>query len=128
MSGQPQARVLLATLTERTSARGNAYLSGWAGASNLVAFRGEDDDQGRPTWQLFLVERQPKQDDHAPTQRPKEREGTAARPTASPGTGARPASSYRAPRRESRTARQDRAAREVIDRYGGAELNDEIPF
>ena len=44
-------------------------------------------------------------------------------------TGARPASSYhRAPRRESQAARTDRATREAIDRYGGAELNDEIPF
>jgi len=36
MSGPQQARVLLAMLTECTSGRGNAYLRGWAGASNLV--------------------------------------------------------------------------------------------
>ena len=58
MNGPPQARVLFATLSECTSGRGTTYLRGWAGASNLVAFRGEDDEQGRPTWQLFLVERQ----------------------------------------------------------------------
>ena len=47
----PPPRVLLATLTECTSARGTVYLRGWLGASNLVAFRGEPDEQGRPTWQ-----------------------------------------------------------------------------
>ena len=65
MSGQPQAKLLLATLTECESARGNVYLRGWLGASNLVGFRGEDDDQGRPTWNLYLVERQPKEDGRA---------------------------------------------------------------
>lgn len=53
-------KVLFATLTECTSGRGSTYLRGWAGASNLVAFRGEDDEHGRPTWQLFLVERPPR--------------------------------------------------------------------
>ena len=59
----PQSRVLFAVLTECTSGRGNTYMRGWAGASNLVAFRGEDDDQGRPTWQLFLVERRSRNGD-----------------------------------------------------------------
>lgn len=63
MSRPPQqSRVLLAVLTERESAAGNPYLSGWAGASNLVAFRGEPDEQGRPTWNLYLAERQPRQE------------------------------------------------------------------
>ena len=60
MHAPPQARVLLAVLSECTSGRGTSYLRGWAGASNLVAFRGEPDEQGRPTWQLYLVERQPR--------------------------------------------------------------------
>lgn len=46
MSGQSQAKVLFATLAECTSARGSTYLRGWAGASNLVGFRGDDDEQG----------------------------------------------------------------------------------
>ena len=131
MSGQPQARVLFATLTECESARGNVYLRGWAGASNLVGFRGEDDDPGRPTWQLFLVERPPKQDGQAPARRPQEREATSARPTASPGTGARPASSYHRAPRESATARQERLAQETAERHGvhsDADLNDALPF
>ena len=52
------SRVLLATLTECTSAAGRRYLRGWAGASNLVGFQGAPDAEGRPTWQLFLTERQ----------------------------------------------------------------------
>ena len=70
MNGPPQARVLFATLSECTSGRGTTYLRGWAGASNLVAFRGEDDEQGRPTWQLFLVERQPRDNGQKGLQRP----------------------------------------------------------
>src|SRR3954447_12872338 len=66
MSAAPQARVLLAVLTECTSGKGNTYLRGWAGASNLVAFRGDDDEVGRPTWSLFLVQRQPREGAPAP--------------------------------------------------------------
>jgi hypothetical protein len=54
-------RALFAILTEAVSAAGRPYLRGWAGASNLVAFRGEPDEQGRPTWHLFLAERPPRQ-------------------------------------------------------------------
>lgn len=52
-----QARVLFARLTEAISASGRPYLKSWAGASNLVAFKGEPDEQGRPTWDLYLTER-----------------------------------------------------------------------
>ena len=50
-------------LTECTSARGVPYLRGWLGASNLVAFRGEPDERGRPTWNLYLAERPARADD-----------------------------------------------------------------
>src|SRR5688500_1269615 len=50
-----QAKVLLLTLSERTSARGNTYLSGWLGRASVVAFRGEAPDKfGNPTWDLFV--------------------------------------------------------------------------
>ena len=62
MTYERAARVLLAELSECTSASGNRYMRGWLGASNLVAFPGEPDEQGRPTWQLYLSERQPRQD------------------------------------------------------------------
>jgi hypothetical protein len=40
------ARVHLLTLSERTSAKGNEYLSGWLGRASVVAFRGEPDKWG----------------------------------------------------------------------------------
>ena len=129
--GQPQAKVLFATLTECESARGNVYLRGWAGASNLVAFRGEDDDQGRPTWNLYLVERQPKEDGRASARRPPEREARSARATEPASAGTTSASSYRALRRESQAARQERLAQETAERHGvhsDADLNDALPF
>ena len=42
---------------------GHRYLRGWAGASNLVGFRGNHDEQGRPTWRLYLAERPARADD-----------------------------------------------------------------
>jgi hypothetical protein len=72
-----QSRVLLAILTECTSAKGNRYLRGYAGASNLVGFPGEPDEHGRPTWHLFLAERPPRQDTVEPGGPHGARRGTA---------------------------------------------------
>jgi hypothetical protein len=55
-----QERVLFTRLVECTSARGAPYLRGWCGASNLIGFRDGEDEQGRPAWNLFLVERRPR--------------------------------------------------------------------
>jgi hypothetical protein len=55
-----EAKVLIAELVEHTSARGTRYLRGWLGASNLVAFAGKPDAEGRATWKLYLAERQPR--------------------------------------------------------------------
>lgn len=122
MSGYPQQpRVLLATLSECQSAAGKAYLRGWAGASNLVAFRGTPDEQGRPTWDLFLVERQRHQE---------ARQEPPARPASShqgPQQGAR-ADGPPARRREGSGSRQERAARELIARQDDGGLNDALPF
>jgi hypothetical protein len=107
MNARPP-RVLFATLTEATSAAGRPYLRGWAGASNLVAFRGEPDEQGRPTWDLFLAERPPRQ---APA-----RGGEAS------------AAHARSYRREGAKARQERMADEVLQRHGEPALDDELPF
>jgi hypothetical protein len=60
MTAQRAAKVLFAQLTECESSRGNRYLRGWAGASNLIGFKGEPDEQGRPVWKLYLAERTPK--------------------------------------------------------------------
>ena len=53
MSGFDQ-KVLLATLWERTSAKGNTYLSGFLGKACVVGFRGEPRPDGTPTWNIFL--------------------------------------------------------------------------
>jgi hypothetical protein len=59
------ARVLLATLSIRTSARGNAYLSGWLGKAQVVGFPGEADKYGNATWNLYVAE--PEQRGEPPT-------------------------------------------------------------
>jgi hypothetical protein len=53
-------RVLLTTLSVRTSAKGNAYLAGWLGKASVVAFQGEPDRFGNPTWDLYLSEPEPR--------------------------------------------------------------------
>ena len=123
--GAQQSKVLLATLTEAVSGRGNTYLRGWLGASNLVAFAGEPDEQGRRTWNLFLVERQPRDAAATGSRKPQERGAT---PRGSSATSPRPGGRYSAPRRESEAARRDRAAAEVSARYGDGELDDPLPF
>ena len=49
-----RSRVLLTTLSVRASVKGNAYLAGWLGKASVVAFPGEADKFGNPTWDLFL--------------------------------------------------------------------------
>ena len=55
-------RVLLATLSVRTSGTGTAYLSGWLGKARVVAFAGEPDKHGDATWDLFVSEPAPRRD------------------------------------------------------------------
>lgn len=127
MSGYPQrARVLFAVLTECESGKGNRYMRGWAGASNLVAFRGEDDEQGRPTWNLYLAERQPRQESRPEPSQPR---GAASRRPQPPARAAAAPAARSAPaRRSSNGSRQDRIARDTYQRYGSPALDDEIPF
>jgi hypothetical protein len=48
-------RVLLMTLSERTSAKGLAYLSGWLGKAKLVGFRSKENDKyGNPVWEIYV--------------------------------------------------------------------------
>lgn len=54
------ARVLLATLSVRTSARGRPYLSGFLGRARVVAFEGKPDKWGNATWDIFVAEPGPK--------------------------------------------------------------------
>ncbi len=61
MSGRPEPKVLLMTLSQRTSGKGNAYLSGWLGKASVVAFPGEADKFGNATWDLFVSPAPPRQ-------------------------------------------------------------------
>lgn len=57
-------RVLLLQLSERTSAKGNPYLSGWLGKATVVGFRGDPDKYGNETWNLYVAE--PEQREEGP--------------------------------------------------------------
>lgn len=124
MSGyQQQARVLLAELTECVSGAGRPYLRGWLGASNLVAFEGEPDEQGRRVWRLYLAERQPRQD------APQPRDASSRGPRPVSASGEAPGRPGGHARRQGNGSRKDRAAREVAERYGlNEDPSDAIPF
>ena len=90
------SRVLLTTLSVRTSARGRPYLTGFLGKSRVVAFEGEADRFGNPTWDIFVAEPEPR--DWPPAARQRAPGSEAA--STSPETPARlPGGSYRAPLR-----------------------------
>ena len=63
-------RVHLTTLSVRTSAKGNAYLSGCLGKASVVAFAGEPDKHGNATWDVFLAQPEPRDGATAPRQSP----------------------------------------------------------
>lgn len=49
-------RVLLSVLSVRTSReKGTLYMSGFLGKARLVAFQGEADQWGNPTWELYAA-------------------------------------------------------------------------
>ena len=57
MSGKPEPKVLLMQLSERTSARGTRYLSGFLGRAKLVAFLDQEPDRfGNPQWSVYASE------------------------------------------------------------------------
>ncbi len=57
-------RVLLLTLSQRTSAKGNTYLAGWLGKAGVVAFRAEEPDRfGNPVWEVFVATPEPRPGD-----------------------------------------------------------------
>ena len=54
-------RVLLMTLSERTSAKGTAYMSGFLGKARVVAFKAKEPDKfGNEQWELFVSEPEPR--------------------------------------------------------------------
>jgi hypothetical protein len=93
MSAGP--RVLLLTLSERISGRGNRYMSGWLGKASVVAFQAEEPDKwGNAVWDVYVStpEPRPEQQQSKPEagqvrseQRPQSpHSGDAAKPSARP--------------------------------------------
>jgi hypothetical protein len=72
VSGEP--KILLTTLWQCTSERGNEYLSGFLGKARIVGFRGEPREDGTPTWNIYLT----------PGREQEEGRGTAPSRTSSP--------------------------------------------
>jgi hypothetical protein len=99
-------RVLLTTLSVRTSARGRQYLSGFLGKSRVVAFEGEADRFGNATWDIFVAEPEPREGTPGARQGLSERDEISGRTEALPNAGARPSSFHRAPRAESAADRK----------------------
>ena len=132
MSGAP--RVLLATLSVRTSARGRPYLSGFLGKARVVAFEGEPDRWGNATWDIFVAEPEPREASAAGASQAPTREVASGRASNPPVAGGAPRAGgdrYRTPRRESARARQQRVAAEVAAEHGaegGRPFDDPVGF
>jgi hypothetical protein len=47
-------KVLIATLWQRTSGKGNEYLSGFLGKARIIGFKGEPTADGTPTWDIYV--------------------------------------------------------------------------
>lgn len=65
-NGRParEPRVLLLKLSERVSEKGTEYMTGWCGCARVVAFRAEEPDRdGRPQWNVYVAEPQPKSEE-----------------------------------------------------------------
>jgi hypothetical protein len=84
-------RVLLLTLSQRTSAKGNSYLSGYLGKTSVVGFPGEPDKFGNETWDLFVSPAPPRQQSPAVAVRPSAGHGATALP---PGIGRVPSRAF----------------------------------
>ena len=93
------------TLSQRTSGKGNAYLSGWLGKASVVAFPGEADKFGNATWDLFVSPAPPRQQPST-VGGPAQREAWGDGPVAGDRAAAGPEFLYtdngRAPAREGR--------------------------
>jgi hypothetical protein len=77
-------RVLLTTLSVRVSAKGRQYLSGWLGKASVVAFAGQPDKHGNPTWDVYLSEPEMRDGPQRPSAKPPERDSAAGRPRGAP--------------------------------------------
>ena len=62
MSAPQQPKVLLLELRERTSAKGNSYLSGWLGKCSVIAWSKQDETTGGKVWSVYVQEYTPKKE------------------------------------------------------------------
>jgi hypothetical protein len=72
-------RVLLTTLSVRTSAKGQPYLSGRFGKAAVMALEGQPDKHGNPTWNVFLGDPDPQDGPQRPAAGPPERDPAPGR-------------------------------------------------
>ena len=56
MGRSREPHVLLMRLSQRTSGRGTACLTGRLGKTRLVAFQGEPDEKGNVVWNVYAAE------------------------------------------------------------------------
>jgi hypothetical protein len=84
----PDGKVLVATLWQRTSGKGNDYLSGFLGKARIIGFRGEPTTDGTPTWDLYVE----------PGKEQEERGGSAQRESRLPTSSSRTGVQRRAPK------------------------------
>jgi hypothetical protein len=113
-------RVLLTTLSARTSAKGRRYLAGWLGKASVVAFAGEPDRYGNPTWDVYLSEPEPPK----AAARPPERDSTAGWPTPEPpSAGTRSGPPQRPFRHETEAERRQRVASTITAGCGRGEAD-----
>jgi hypothetical protein len=84
MNTTSNRRVLLTTLSVRTSAKGNRYLSGFLSKARVVGFPGEPDKFGHATWDLFVSTPEPRAEGKPATAVAHPAEDGAARAPAKP--------------------------------------------
>jgi hypothetical protein len=70
-------KVLIATLWQRTSGKGNEYLSGFLGKARIIGFRGDPTAGGTPTWNLY-VQRGKKQEERGGSEQRESRSPTSS--------------------------------------------------
>ena len=113
MSSYQAPKVLLTTLTERTSAKGNVYLTGWLAKARIVGFRDDDDEHGNPVWNLYLSEPERRENGQSTAPDKQERLGSSSR-----------SAEMKRQQRASKAALEAQARQEEAYK----ELNDAIPL
>jgi hypothetical protein len=99
------SKVLVMTLWQRTSERGNEYLSGFLGKARVIGFRGEPTADGTPTWDLYVQ----------PGKEQDERGGSGQHESRSPTSSSRTGVQSWAPKSEAEKPAASAQARRISD-------------